>query len=47
LRDVIGILNNREVEAPVLVDASLPTVISLVVFLGVERRGDADSALGI
>jgi hypothetical protein len=33
----IGVVENDEIEAPVFVDASLPKVCGLIVFLRVER----------
>jgi hypothetical protein len=36
--DVIRVVNDFEVEPPVLVDPGLPTIVSFVVLLGVQRR---------
>lgn len=36
--DDVGVAFNVEIEAPTLIDAGLPEVLSLIVFLGVQRR---------
>ena len=34
----VGIIHDAEIESPVLVDAGLPLVLGLVIFLGPQRR---------
>jgi len=36
--DNVGVVNNLEIEPPVLVDASLPSILRFVILLGVQRR---------
>ena len=36
--DNVSVARNVEIEAPVLIDAGLPQVLSFTIFLGVQRR---------
>ena len=38
IADEIGVARNTEIKAPAPVDPGLPHVLSLMVFLGVQRR---------
>jgi hypothetical protein len=38
VQNQVGVTGNNEVEAPVAIDAGLPNVACLIVFLGAERR---------
>src|ERR1035441_8693870 len=38
IHDVISVVQDEEIKPPILIDAGLPNVLALIVFLGAQRR---------